>query len=229
AMEFLRRHTDLHKQSGIKGDRFSLGLWIGGSATPNNIKASTRQIKEFKEGTIEGNPLVLTDCPWCRAKIGRFKRFRKTFLRGINEDKTEGPLLLCPDSSCDFGSDNRNLSIPVEVIDQRIYMYPPSVIISTADKLALLAYRPKAGSLFGRKFINNAEYKQIFRPPQLIIQDELHLISGPLGTMYAVYEGIIESLCSEINDNIVTKPKIIASTATIRNAEEQVKSVYARS
>ena len=227
SMEFLRRHPEFINHPGIKGTRFSLGLWIGGTATPNKIKKANEEIKEFKAGNIEGNPLVLTDCPWCRTKIGKFGR--TPFLRGISEDKNEGPLLYCPDGTCEFGSESREDFIPVEVIDQRIYENPPSVIISTADKLALIAYRPEAGSLFGRKSNENSGVNKIFRPPQLIIQDELHLISGPLGTMYAVYEGIIERLCTEIIGDIEKKPKIIASTATIRNAEDQVKSLYSRS
>ena len=83
--------------------------------------------------------------------------------------------------------------LPVEVIDERIYAHPPSLVIATADKFAMIAYRPDAGALFGR---SQDKINQVHRPPGLIIQDELHLISGPLGTMYALYEGVIEKLCT---------------------------------
>src|SRR6266545_4184851 len=90
-----------------------------------------------------------------------------------------------------------------------------------------MAYRPEAGALFGRR-IMDGESRQINRPPGLIIQDELHLISGPLGTMYALYEGIFERLCSFESNGGWIKPKLIASTATIRGAADQVKALYAR-
>ena len=141
---------------------------------------------------------MLTECPWCRAEIGRYNeaiphgiqshQWNKLNTRGIAEVSGEGPLLLCPDSNCIFGSDNWKAWLPIEVIDERIYNNQPSLIIATADKFAIVAYRPLAGSLFGRKSINN-EIQQTHFPPGLIIQDELHLISGPLGTMYAFYEG----------------------------------------
>jgi hypothetical protein len=100
-------------------------------------------------------------------------------------------------------------------------------VIATADKLAIVAYRPEAGALFGRR-ISGGLPTQEYRPPGLIVQDELHLISGPLGTMYGLYEGIFEQLCSFEEEGSWVKPKLIASTATIRGAAEQVMSLYAR-
>jgi hypothetical protein len=237
AMEFLRRNPRQHGMGEIPGKRFSLGLWIGGEGSPNNIKQASSEVSEFRTGKRTGNPLVLTECPWCRAEIGRYNeaiphgiqshQWNKLNTRGIAEVSGEGPLLLCPDSNCIFGSDNWKAWLPIEVIDERIYNNQPSLIIATADKFAIVAYRPLAGSLFGRKSINN-EIQQTHFPPGLIIQDELHLISGPLGTMYAFYEGIFERLCSFKIDSKWTKPKIIASTATIRGAADQLKALYAR-
>ena len=221
----------------IPGRRFSLGLWIGSSASPNKIAQARKEVTEFRTEHRKGNPLILTECPWCRAEIGRFdgpkpsgiakNEWRAQRVRGISEHPTEGPLLLCPDSACAFGSERWADWLPVEVIDERIYDKPPSLVIATADKFAMIAFRRKAGTLFGRS-ISDGGTRQVTVPPGLIVQDELHLISGPLGTIYGLYEGIFERLCSHRVGDTWIKPKLIASTATIRGAAEQVLALYAR-
>jgi hypothetical protein len=240
SMEYLRRHPDHHRTPSIPGERFALGLWIGGDGSPNNIKEANAAVSRFRRGDDNGSPLVLTECPWCRAEIGRYdgpKPSQKPKLtdsewnsrrtRGLTAAGDEGPLLHCPDSTCEFGGEARSTWLPVEVIDERIYNRPPSLIIATADKLAMVAYRPRAGALFGRRFVGGEPCQEFF-PPGLIIQDELHLISGPLGTMYALYEAIFERLCSWSDAGRLIKPKLIASTATIRGAQQQVLALYAR-
>jgi helicase-like protein len=237
AMEFLRRKPSLHNIAMVPGKRFSLGLWIGSNASPNKIAQAKTELAAFRSDQITGNPLVLTECPWCRAEIGRYEgakpnkmplqRWRTLCIRGIHEHPSEGPLLLCPDGGCEFGSERLQDWLPVEVIDERIYNKPPSLIIATADKFAMIAFRPLAGALFGRSVLNG-ESQQTHLPPGLIIQDELHLISGPLGTMYGLYEGIFERLCSHRVGSNWIKPKLIASTATIRGAADQTKALYAR-
>jgi hypothetical protein len=237
-MEFLRRNPAVHNMGHLSGRRFSLGLWIGGDGSPNKIDGAKIELVEFRRGDVAGNPLVLTECPWCRSEIGRYEgarprgvsqnQWNASRTRGITEVTGEGPLLHCSDSSCSFGAENFQQWLPVEVIDERIYRHPPSLVIATADKLAMVAYRHEAGALFGRRIVGG-QPQQISQPPGLIIQDELHLISGPLGTMYALYEGVFERLCSFQRNGQWIKPKLIASTATIRGAAEQVMSLYARS
>ena len=237
AMEFLRRSPGAHEMGVIPGARFSLGLWIGSGGSPNDITAARVELSRFRRGDIEGNPLVLTECPWCRAEIGRYDSSRPPQIpqnqwnaartKGISDDPNEGPLLHCTDRACTFGHEHWQDWLPVEVIDQRIYRTRPSLVIATADKFAIVAYRPAAGALFGRTMVDH-QPRQDYRPPGLIIQDELHLISGPLGTMYALYEGVFERLCSFQQDGVWIRPKLIASTATIRGASDQVRAVYAR-
>ncbi|MGD9932850.1 MAG: helicase-related protein [Dehalococcoidia bacterium] len=238
AMEFLRRDTVGHGMGRIPGGRFSLGLWLGSAGSPNDKKGAATEVNRFRNDKLGGNPLVLTECPWCRAEIGRAdcakpagvspSQWKALRVRGIGDVKTEGPLLFCPDAMCAFGSDDWRQWLPVEVIDERIYQNPPSLVIATADKLAMIAFRPAAGALFGRIESSDGTIRQRRLPPGLIVQDELHLISGPLGTMYGLYEAIFERLCSYWSGGRWVKPKLIASTATIRGAAEQVQALYAR-
>jgi hypothetical protein len=65
-------------------------------------------------------------------------------------------------------------------------------------------------------------------PPDLVIQDELHLISGPLGTMAGLYEASIEALCVREMNGHAVRPKIVASTATVRRAQDQIQALFAR-
>jgi hypothetical protein len=238
SMEYLRRQPSSHGFGTLGNTRFSLGLWIGRDGSPNNVEAARRSLGEYRRDSGSGNPLVLTECPWCRAEIGRYEgqrpasipknKWNQLTVQGIHDHRTEGPLLHCPDPACEYGREHSDSWLPIEVIDQRIYSSPPSLIIATVDKFAMISYRPDAGSIFGRQLIGG-QMRQVFRPPGLIIQDELHLISGPLGSMYALYEPVIERLCSYASGDGFVGPKIIASTATIRGADQQSQTLYGRS
>jgi Helicase conserved C-terminal domain len=233
AMEFLRREYKCRDNFEILGAPFSIGLWLGGSGSPNTIKAADKAIKMYKSRKVQGNPMVLTECPWCRSAIGipdgeKPKKFKGNNIAGISPSEGK-PLLNCSDARCEFGRQDPKYWLPVHVIDELIYSVRPSLVIATADKLAMIAHKPEAGSLFGIDHsIPGSPPKRISPPPSLIIQDELHLISGPLGTMYGLYEAIFEKLCTHEFDGVSSKPKIIASTATIRGASQQVRSVYGR-
>lgn len=230
AMEVLRRET--HTSSPIPGGRFSLGLWLGRDGSPNKIDDADTAVRDYKrEPRKNGNPMVLTECPWCRCGIGAVESDGRASgpvpVVGITSVGNEGPLLHCPDGACHFGGPPHRKAdwLPVEVIDERIYANPPSLVISTADKFAIMAYRPHAGAILGRE-ISGSEVAVVRQPPGLIIQDELHLIAGPLGTIYGLYETVIEDLCSVPDGSRVLPPKRIASTATIRGAEDQVRGIF---
>jgi len=138
------------------------------------------------------------------------------------------------------------IPIPAYTVDEQIYSRCPTVIISTADKIARLAFEPRAASMFGNinkynkfygyhrdtLFPENATESSKehdmsvdpFKAPDLIIQDELHLIDGPLGSLFGLYEAVVEGIIKKIGGN----PKYIASTATIKNAEEQVNFLFSK-
>lgn len=227
SMECLR-HT--FKEKEIVGGEFSLGLWIGGSSTPNKNQAADDAVKRYrnKSKSQENNPLILTECPWCRAEIGRAdiprpkgwaeRDWKSEVLKGVLGG--DEPKVCCSDVRCRF----QKSILPIKVVDEQIYDSPPSLVIATADKFAVISYRPKARAIFGRDNQGNV----VKRPPFLIIQDETHLISGPLGTMFGLYEGVIEELCTFENEGVKTKPKIVCSTATIRGAKDQLEAIFAR-
>lgn len=233
AMEFIR----ITSADPMGSKRFSLGLWIGGDGAPNDSNTAHQKVGNyFTMNGEHGNPLVITECPWCRSEIGFLPRpsgQRNTVWRQIGhagfkvDDNGRRVVLACSDTMCIFGGEYD--ALPIEVIDERIYNEPPSLFIGTADKFSMLSYRPKAGSLFGRSNNDEGIVQQVRKPPGLILQDELHLISGPLGTLYGLYETAIEDLCTYKTSNEKKhKPKLIASTATIRGADEQVRNIFGR-
>lgn len=228
SMECLRQQ-DAGKM--LAGSPFSLGLWIGGDGSPNRNEKAMDLIGRYRRehNSQKTNPLILTECPWCRAELGRAEKltkpkgwrdadWRREKVKGIKE-VDQKPILCCSDVRCAFHD-----CLPVLVIDEQLYESPPSLVIGTADKFAVLAYRPRARSLFGRD--DNGGIAR--RPPNLVIQDELHLIAGPLGTMFGLYESVIDELCTFREGTLEVKPKIICSTATIRGAKEQLQAIFAR-
>ncbi len=225
AMEHVRRH---YANSELGGAEISAGIWLGGSTTPNTREEARRILRSLQRGDgQEQNKFVLDRCPWCGAEMGpvnltagRGRGRRANVPRVVGYEARDNTVVYaCPDRRCEFHS-----LLPLYVIDEDIYEKRPALVIGTVDKFAMLAWRPQARALFG--IAENGT--RAFSPPSLIIQDELHLISGPLGSMVGLYEPIIEELCTDRRGPQVAKPKIVSSTATIRNYTEQVQGLYAR-
>lgn len=216
AMEELRERTP------ELGDReFSIGIWVGGASTPNSRKDAVAKLERLSSGGE--NPFLLLRCPWCNAAFGAIRdqqagRRKKYAVAGYRKI---GPSVRfkCSDASCHFS----RKPLPIYVVDEDLYAARPTLVIGTIDKFALLAWKPDARALFG---IDSTGQHDV-SPPGLIIQDELHLISGPLGSMSGLYEAVIEDLCTE-DGPLPVKPKIVASTATIRRYREQVSNLYGR-
>ena len=167
---------------------------------------------------------VVTRCPWCGCQIGKVEVKGKDAKR--NESKVIGfknennrLIVACPDDQCDFHDE-----IPVYFVDETIYEKQPTFLIGTIDKFVQLTWKPEARKLFGL----NEMGERIVSPPQIIVQDELHLISGPLGTLAGLYEVLIEELCIDDRGEVPIKPKIISATATIKEFEEQAKCLFGR-
>lgn len=200
--------------------RITIGLWVGSDSTPNRRDEARKAFQIMEQGREEENPFIVLKCPWCGSQMGYLKEARTNKVKGYKRRKIgtkETIIYQCDNQQCDFSKPDFNL--PLVVIDEDIYDNPSTLLIGTVDKFAMLTWKPEAKTIFG--FRGN---ERKFSPPELIIQDELHLISGPLGSMVGLYETMIEELCTANS----IKPKIIASSATISRAKEQINSLYGR-
>ena len=201
----------------------SIGLWVG-PTTPNKVDAAIDIVNQIEKKEQANNPFIVTKCPWCGCQMGFFEdpenpQWLKPLGYYISPARPKRFLFKCSNDLCEFKDE-----LPLKVIDETIYKDPPTLLIGTVDKFAGIPFRPEAKAIFGLN--DNGEY--VNSPPDLIIQDELHLISGPLGTMVGHYETIIEELCTKRKGPSVRSPKIVASTATISRAKEQCKALYCR-
>lgn len=216
ALDFLRRADS----SLNLGEPITLGLWIGSGVTPNkNDGLRDGVYKKYFDHVVNNDvseenisiPFPVSSCPWCGSKLTQMVSATGRFLSGYDKDGN----IHCINRSCAFSE-----KLPIEYIDENLYNNPPTLLFATVDKFAQLQ-ASGAQELFG--------VGEQRRKPDLIIQDELHLISGPLGSMVGLYETLVEELCSTNENNTTRRPKIIASTATTRNTAHLVKELYNRS
>ncbi|WP_330479215.1 helicase-related protein [Streptomyces platensis] len=208
AMERLRA-TDPR----VKGmTRFSIGLWVGNEVTPGSRTEARYALERLRKAARpeEANQFQVESCPWCLTPLVPKARSNKPEDYGMRQVGSD-IVLHCVDASCPFRDE-----LPLVVVDDVLYDEPPTILLATVDKFARLQFRPKAGALLG--------IGTPFKQPSMVIQDELHLLSGPLGTTVAVFDAVIQLLLSRSG----TSPKIVASTATIRASDEQVQGLYGR-
>jgi hypothetical protein len=238
---------------------FSVGLWVGGGATPNRIDQEPDPMHGRPPGALqalqnfdpqneptEGNPVQLRSCPWCGESLTH-RDYR--VVREISHLQ-----IRCPNEHCEFhGSTEDPFSgIPAFLVDQDIYARCPTMLIGTVDKFARLPWDDHTKALFG--YVNrfcerhgflaegmedcNGRHNarpgfpktdglrrtRPFLPPELVIQDELHLITGPLGSLMGLYEIAVDYMCERRHH----RPKIVASTATIRRFQDQIRGLFDR-
>lgn len=219
AMEYIRRD----RAECLGTIPYSIGIWVGSKTTPNRTVDAIKEVNKMQKPQGVDN-LAITRCPWCGCEIGKTKiqgkGAKRNETQAIGFKIVDGDLIVhCPDKNCHF-----NDEIPVYFIDEMIYKKQPTFLIGTIDKFVQVSWRDEARRLFGI----NEEGIRVISPPQIIIQDELHLISGPLGTLTGLYEVLIEELCIDDRGENPIKPKIISATATIKEFEEQAKCLFGR-
>ena len=200
---------------------FGIGIWLGGTSTPNRWKQAVSALNKLRRDPQAQNLFLLLRCPWCGTQMGTKPRSGGGQDVIGYEQTGKKVVLCCVDPNCRFGGRRR---LPVHVVDEDIYEARPSIVIGTVDKFAMMAWQPLARRLFG---LGNDGQREV-SPPSLIIQDELHLISGPLGSMVGLYEPVIDDLSTDYRPEVPIKPKIIASTATIRRYNDQIRGLFGR-
>jgi hypothetical protein len=255
AAEVLRRDDEVTWGE----EPFRIGLWVGGTVSPNWYKDAADQVTDIRESPSSKRTGVLQTlaCPWCGTKLEAHRHLKP-------DDDQRRILLYCPagegPAPCPFSEMKaKGEGLPILTVDEEIYRLLPSMVVATVDKLAQLPWRGYAGMLFGRvsqwcprhgyrhddldertgcsgrhnESRNGApsarsEPVARLRPPDLIIQDELHLISGALGTTVGLFEAAVDELCGWPYKDGRAGPKIVASTATTKRAAEQARGLFAR-
>lgn len=219
---------------------FEIGLWVGKAGTPNilgrkgdgrsdSARAKVRQYKTYP--TSKPIPIPIEECPWCGHRFSP-----ESFTLLPNDDLPTELRIVCTNLACDFIGDR---PLPIVAVDDSVYRRLPAFLIATVDKFATLPWVAESGVLLGGA---TRQSKQGFAgagekhaswgsalpaplaPPDLVIQDELHLISGPLGTMAGLYETAVDAL--SVREGV--RPKIVASTATVRRADDQIQALFGR-
>jgi len=235
---------EMERQNNVEklGDwPFEIGLWVGRAATPNemgrkgdgNQNSARARTIAYKNNSQKAPPLPLEDCPWCGTK------FRPESFRLIPDNDNPADLrITCVNRDCDFSQKN---PLPILAVDEPIYRRLPCFLIATVDKFAAMPWTGPVGGFFGRVDRHDrfgfygpcdpqagTPLPAPLPPPELVIQDELHLISGPMGTMVGLYESALDELCTRTVNGKLVRPKIVASTATVRRAEMQIRALFNR-
>ena len=246
ALEVIRKeHFPLPSQRTLGPHRITIGLFVGGDSTPNRWEGNRgmrEEITSINELIVKGKPVLTrlphTECPWCGAKLFVAPGLPNIFPNPIAGDpygRNSCLLISCNISGCAFNdpllAEEAN-TIPFRLFDDDIYKFPPTLLFGTVDKFAALAN--KVSTLTADK---NEDSRRLFGtgvnhntlPPELIIQDELHLLLGPLGSAVGLFERGVDYLCTRIDDSgTVIRPKIITSTATTRNTDSQIFALFNR-
>lgn len=233
ALELLRRWDE--NQLGL--EPITIGLWVGDNSLPNSMEGLKEEFKRLNEG--KKNKIPFSNCPWCGSNLkGENTAVSSNSSSIYDRDKLH---LKCTNTEkCTFSFSKGRPShrkkyqgpIPVNLCDATIYQHPPSLLFGTVDKFAQFAHKVNSENnqkdsrrLFGRGNWENDKPQDGYLPPDLIIQDELHLLLGPLGSAVALFETAVDHLCTREDG---TRPKVISSTATTRNTQLQIAALFGR-
>lgn len=220
-----------------------IGLWVGSAASPNRLgktgdgrkDTAVARVRRFRRDGREA-PAPIKACPWCATPFSR-----DSFACIPTERAPRNMEIRCANAACPFTGTR---SLPILTVDEVIYRRLPAFVVATVDKFAGLPWLAEAGAFFGHVdredqwgFYGAADPSgagvplyggATLAPPDLIVQDELHLISGPLGTVAALYEVALDRLATRTWEGKQVRPKVVASTATVRRAGAQIEALFDR-
>ncbi|KAF4405715.1 DISARM system helicase DrmA [Streptomyces lycii] len=235
---------------------FRIGLWVGTDVSPKRYDEAATQLQKVNEGRgYRLTVLQIQRCPWCGTRIeARDVRAdggkRRVYVYCGDE------LAECP--FADGGEVAEGLPV-LTVDEEIYRLAPAFVIATVdkfarlareGEAASLFGYvsrrcerhgfvhpdyqhcEIKDGSKHPKKDALPAAAVHPaarLRPPDLIIQDELHLITGALGTTVGLFEVAIDVMTAwRASDGRPVRPLLVASTATARNAPDQVRALYGR-
>ncbi len=221
----LRANKVLKEDDEIKNSPiFTLGYFVGSSNTPNVIKEDEISKYEHKKEYI-----LVDKCPECGEKIDVIYNN----LSKVLEHKC---------TKCGH-------VLPLYIVDNEIYRFLPTVLISTVDKLATISLNDGFRNILGgtkyrcltHGFSHNSSctcnihdsMEDIYKnqipslAPTLFIQDEVHLLKESLGVFSSHYESLLNYYMENlIDEKHRKKVKYIGATATISGADYLVKELY---
>lgn len=252
ALEVIRKdYFRIPHSCKLGTDRITIGMFVGRGSLPNTwdgeensmVSAFTNISRNIAAKSKISTNLPYTDCPWCGGEL-----FVKEDLPNVYPNHTRKGNkygidtqlnIACNSIGCTFhrSRPTNNDSLPFRLFDEDIYKFPPTLLFGTVDKFAALANNISTAPgernkdsrrLLGKGYFGRNKERDVL-PPELIIQDELHLLLGPLGSSVGLFEKSIDALCTyNSEEGFVIKPKIVTSTATTRNTDKQIFALFNR-
>jgi Helicase conserved C-terminal domain len=237
---------------------FRIGMWVGGSVSVNKTADAARDLDDLRNtGWAKGaGPTSLVACPWCgdeldptRDASSHPQLWRTLITCGDSKGR-------CPfTAKRSSGEGIPVVSVDEEIyrllpdlviatadkFAQLPWQGATSALFGRVSrKCSRHGYRtPDLDAWSGHTEADTHQKSGDLapastsdclpcRPPDLIIQDELHLIAGPLGSLFGLYETAIDEIAAWTIDGKPSRPKVVASTATIRRAEHQTYNLFCR-
>lgn len=235
AAELVRREEE------IGGDLISLGFFIGSGATPNKVYLDPKDHPNANDETMPMKYRVLDYCPFCSNKDLKMAFHRSSWTLEHR----------CGAEGCPWPE----RALPLYVVDEEIYRFLPTVLVGTLDKAALIGMQQAMRGLVGAPWgkCSRPGHGFVYAPrtgrksgcllpdceanveplgmdhkrfaPRFRLQDELHLLRDSLGAVDSHYESLYDDLTMTLGG---TRPKILASSATLRGYEKQIEELYRR-